>query len=116
MKKGLKGISFVRASEESFRTVVLDALEGKRDACFLGEPTHRHPVLPRPARLRRPAVRRPAPTRPWYVLVLDSTGCNSFVRDSEETFKTIVFDALEGKRDGYLRCASSASCSVRVFL
>ena len=30
------------------------------------------PAWPGPA--RRPAMRRPAPTRPWYVWVLDSTG------------------------------------------
>ena len=47
--------SFVRASKETFKTIVYDALGGKRDSYFLGEPTHRHPVLP-----RRPAVRRPA--------------------------------------------------------
>ena len=69
--------SFVRASEESLRTVVYDALEalgGKRDGCRLGEPTRRRPVLPGPAPPRRPAVRCPAPTRLWYVRVLDSTG------------------------------------------
>ena len=61
------------------RQFVLDALEGKRDGRFLGEPTRRRPVLLRPALPRRPAVRPPAvcppaPTRPWYVWVLDSTG------------------------------------------
>ena len=64
---GLHMISDVRASEESFKTGVLDALAGNRVGRLLGEPTCRHPVLPRPALPRRPAVRRPAPTRPGYV-------------------------------------------------
>ena len=73
----LNRISFVRASEDSFRTVFLDALEVKRDGRLLGEPTRRRPVLLRPALPRHPAVRRPAPTRSWYVRVLDST--NQFI-------------------------------------
>ena len=73
----LNRISFVRASNSYFKTVVFDALEvleSKRSGCLLGEPTRRRPVLPSPAPPRRPAVRRPDPTRPWYVRVLDSTG------------------------------------------
>ena len=69
---GLRRISLVRASEESFRTFVSDALEGTRDG-FLDEPIRRRPVLPDPARPRHPAVRRPHLTRPRYVRVLDST-------------------------------------------
>ena len=61
-------ISFVRASEDTFNTVVLDALENKRVGRPLGEPTLQGPVLP-----RRPAMRRPAPTRPRYIWVLGST-------------------------------------------
>ena len=68
---GLHRISLVRASKETFRTGVFDALGGTRDGCLLGEPIRRRPVLPGPA---RPAMRRPDPTRPWYVRVLDSTG------------------------------------------
>ena len=60
------GFCLFRASEETSRTVVLDALEGKRDGRFLGEPTRRRPVLPRPAPPSRPAVRRP-PTDPPVV-------------------------------------------------
>ena len=52
---GLQKISFVRASDETFRTVVYDALGGKREGYFLGGPTRRRPVLPRPAS-PRPAV------------------------------------------------------------
>ena len=57
---GLNGISFVRACGGSFRTVVFDALGGKRVGCVLGQPTRRRPVLPGPAPPRRPALRRPA--------------------------------------------------------
>ena len=51
---GLHKIYLVRASEELFKTVVFDALEGTRAGCVL---THR----------------RPAPTRPLCVWVLHST-------------------------------------------
>ena len=70
---GLHMNSLVRASEESFRTVVF-ALGDNRVACFLGGPTRRRPVGPGPARPAHPAVRRPAATRPWYVRVFESTG------------------------------------------
>ena len=65
---GLHKISFVRSSEEPFRTVACDALEGTGDGCPRGEPTHRRPVLPGPAPPRRPAV------RPWHVWALRSGG------------------------------------------
>ena len=70
---GLNCISFVFASEESFRIFVSDALGGKKVRYILGEPTSRRPVLPRLAPLYLPAVRRRAPTRPWYFRLLDST-------------------------------------------
>ena len=60
---GLRRISFVRASEEPFKTFVFDALEIKRAGILLGEPTRRRPVLPRPASPRRPPPCR-APPRP----------------------------------------------------
>ena len=85
-------ISFVRASEETFRTGVLDALAGKRVGRLLGEPTRRRPVLPRPALPRRPAVCCPEATRPWYVRVLDSTGCRFFALS--KNIETSVLDAL----------------------
>ena len=69
----LHWISFVHACEETFKTIVYDALESKNNGCFLGEPMRRRPVLPGPAQTRRPAVRHLAPTRLWYVWVLDST-------------------------------------------
>ena len=72
---GLHRISLACAFEDTFRTAVLDALEGAKDSCLLGEPTRRHPVLPGSAPPRCPAVGRPDPTRPWYVRVLDSTSC-----------------------------------------
>ena len=70
--------SLVRASEESFKTVVFEALGDKRDACFLGGQTRRRPVRFGPARPGHPAVHRPAATQPWYVRVLNSTGEASF--------------------------------------
>ena len=56
---------------------MFDALEGTRGACLLGEPIHQRPVLPDPAPPRCSAVRRPDPIRPWYVRILDSTGCDA---------------------------------------
>ena len=59
---GLHRISLVRASEETFRTCVPNALDGTRDSCFLGGPIRRRPVLPGSVPPRRPAVGRPDPT------------------------------------------------------
>ena len=71
----LHGISLFRASGQSSRTVVFDALGGTRAGCFLGGPTRRRPVLLRPAPPRPtappPRCARPAPTRTWYTRVLD---------------------------------------------
>ena len=72
-------ISFVRASEESFRTVVCHALkflEGKRNGCFWTNKNFCVPFCLAPLHpdARHPAMRRPALTRLWYVRVLDSTG------------------------------------------
>ena len=53
---GLHGFLLARASEETFRTAVFDALEGTRDVCLLDEPIRRRPVLPGPALSRRPAM------------------------------------------------------------
>ena len=73
---GLHRISFVRACEEMFRTVVYGTLEGYRDGWLPGRPKCRHPVLPSFALPRRApcTVRRADPTRPLCVRVLDSTG------------------------------------------
>ena len=57
---GLNGISIVRASEESFRTVVFDALETKRVCRLLGESSRRRPAPSRPATPPRAAQPRPA--------------------------------------------------------
>ena len=54
-------------SSQERRASSRNALECARDACLLGEPIRRRPVLPCPALPRRSAVRRPTPTRPWYV-------------------------------------------------
>ena len=52
-------VTVARASGESFKTDVFDGRGTKRVGCFLGEPTHRHPVLPRPAPPRRPPCAGP---------------------------------------------------------
>ena len=62
---GLHRILFVRASGETFKTIFF-ALEGKREGCFLGEPTRRRSVLPRPAPPRPatpPCAASPRPAR-----------------------------------------------------
>ena len=88
---GLHGISFVRASVESFRTVCHDRRKAKGTVVFwanrpIGVPSYRAPP-------RRSAVRRPAPTRPWYVRVLDST--NRFTLDFVcLCFRRIIQDSL----------------------
>ena len=65
---GLHRISLFRASGETFKRCVFDALEGTRDAwanCSVGVQS-----CPTPPRHR--AV-RPDPNRSWYVRILDST-------------------------------------------
>ena len=76
---GLHRISFVRASDETFKSDLFDALGGTRDGCLLGEPIRRRPVLPGPAPPRPANVRRPDPTHPWYLRVFDSTGYRHLV-------------------------------------
>ena len=64
---GLRRISLVRDSGESFRTRFFDALAGTRDGCLLGDLFCRRPALTGPSLFgpaRRPAVRRlDRPTR-----------------------------------------------------
>ena len=61
-KQPVSTISFVRASEESFRRRVYDVPGAKRVGCLLGEPSRRRPVLPfRPAPPLRCAPSRPEP-------------------------------------------------------
>ena len=71
---GLHKISFVRASEESSKTVILDALEEKRVVLSPGrtDPPASHIAPPGHA----PPPRRAPPRlpHPWHVRVLDSTG------------------------------------------
>ena len=73
-----------------------DRLEGKRNGCFLGEPTRWRPVLPVPVPPRRPAVRRPVPTRPWYVRVWDSTGVH-LARDLGSVLLPVVGPQGDGE-------------------
>ena len=49
LRIGLHWTSFVRASEQTFRTVVYDAREGNKDGYLLGGPLRRRPVLTGPA-------------------------------------------------------------------
>ena len=77
-------ISFVRASEEMFRTIVLDAL-GTQDGCVLGEPTRRSPVLPNPGQPWCPPWQRPALTGMCSRLVLGSTGSSQGFNDIRHT-------------------------------
>ena len=58
---GLHRTSLVRASGESFRRRVFDALESAREARLLGEQFCWHPVLPDPA---PPPRRAPRPDPP----------------------------------------------------
>ena len=52
----------VRASEEMFRTVVFDALEGTRDGCVLHGQTGPRPTLPgQPSPAAPPCAARPDP-------------------------------------------------------
>ena len=59
---GLHRIFFVRACEESFRTVVYDTLEGWGDGWLLGHPIRRRSVMSDSTASRRPVVRRTVPT------------------------------------------------------
>ena len=69
---GLHAISFVRASEKLFKTIVVETPEGQKDPLY---PRRTEPPASRPASSssdRRSALHRPDPTRPWYVRVSDS--------------------------------------------
>ena len=58
------GFSFDRVSGGTFKPIVFDGLGGKRDGCFLGEPTCRRPVLLRPApHCHLPCTGPPRPAR-----------------------------------------------------
>ena len=78
---GLHRISFVRACEETFRTVVYSALEGQRGGWLPRPPKCRHLVLPSVAPPRRPPCA--VPTRParcvsgFWTRQVDSTGKNA---------------------------------------
>ena len=63
--------SFVRASEETFRTVALGTLVGTKDRCLLGEPNRRRPTRPRPGLAPLP---RRAPPRPDLLVVCPGFG------------------------------------------
>ena len=70
-------ISFVRASEQTFRTVCFrcpGSHGGPREQLISGRTDPSASSHHGPAPPHRPAMRRPATTRPWHVRVLDSTG------------------------------------------
>ena len=87
--------STVRASEETFRTVVF------------GSWWARGTDVPWASRavdiFSGPAMRRPAPTRPWYVRVLDSAGKKGII------LRVCVLQNPPGIR----RCVLSVVCSVK---
>ena len=83
---GLHRISLVRAAGDTRRRV-FDALEGARDACFLGKQFCWHPVLPDPAPPPRRALRPDAPVV-----------CPGFGFDKLWTLTTLRSIVIERKR------------------
>ena len=108
---GLHRISFVRASENTSRTVVLRALEGERDNCSWANRIAASRFAP-PHSAPPPGRAPPCPDPPVVCpgFGLDRFGLHriSFVRASEYTSRTIVFGALR-EVGGYLVGARSAS-------
>ena len=83
--------------EESFRTVLFDALEGTRDSFLPGEPFRRRLVLLGPASPRCLVVGHPDPTRQWYVRVLDATGPRSSASKIEESCSHLRYSTLKNR-------------------
>ena len=102
--EGSHGISFVRASEELFTTVVFDALGCTRDGCVLRKQTRRHPILPG---LPRPAA-PPCAARPDPPVVCPGFGfhkylCIERIRKNHLTRKTVTkFIAANAKH--HIKC------------
>ena len=72
-------------------TFVLDALVGRMDCFFIGGPIGRRPELPGPAPPSLSTVRRPAPTRLWYVRVLDpATYVMALLMSHVMSYKTML--------------------------
>ena len=93
---GLHRNSLSRASENMFRTIVFDALEGTRDGCVLRQQTRRRPTLPGPPRPAAP----PCATRPYPPVV-----CPGFGFDKQVVNKLCLYQAMMRR-----------SCSHRTFL
>ena len=66
-----------------FKSIVFDVRESKGDGCFLGEPAPSAPCPAPPCSAPPLAVCCAAPTRPWYVRVLDSA-CTNYGYGREE--------------------------------
>ena len=81
---GLRRILLARASGETFRRRVFDALEGARDTCPLGELFCRRPALPGPTPLPR---RAPRPEPP---VVCPGFGLDIFFCEFEESCRTFL--------------------------
>ena len=89
---GLHRISLVRASEESFKTGLFDALARVTVVFWANRPIG---VLSCPSPPRRTAVRCPDSTRQWYVQALDSTSC--FGPTSRRRGTTLAFRTPGGR-------------------
>ena len=71
-------------SEEMFKTVVFDALEGTRDGCVLREQTCRRPILPGPPRpAALPCAARPDPPVVCPGFGFDKLGAGTLVSNQE---------------------------------
>ena len=107
----MQRISLVRASGETFRRRLFDALESARKDCSLGEQFCWQTVLPDPAPPPRRAPRRDPPVVCpgfWIRQVKNELDCSCFRRDVQES----VLDSLEGKREGCPRAGSTQRRSV----
>ena len=99
--------SFVRACEESFRTVVYDSLGGKRVGSFLGKQT--------PASRPAPRSPRPVPNPKWYDRVLDSTmmkraSTHWSASRNKETFLAPLINRSSTGRRMVVNRSSAARC------
>ena len=99
-------------SRELFKTVSVDRLDGRREGCFLSEPTCRHPtILRNPALL--PMLRRDAPPCPLNFVL--GRYCVHLPHVVDEMLRSIVAEDVrqfvEGVRNIFLlRAGMSWMC------